>query len=327
MKKVFLGLDTSNYTTSAAICAEDGEVLLNEKLLLPVKEGERGLRQSDAVFLHVKALTTVADAVKGCLAQLSDNYQLEGIGVSVSPRDEEGSYMPCFLVGEGVGKVLGAAMGVPVYSFSHQSGHVMAAVHSACGHDIAKTREHVRSPFYAFHVSGGTTEILCAVPDEEHVLRITKLGGTLDLNAGQVIDRTGVRMGMHFPCGAAMDPLAFDFTGKLPKDKIHVEDLYCNLSGIENKAEQMWNKTEDSTLVSAYVFSMVSRTLEEMTVQLLERHEKYPIIYAGGVMSSRYIKQKLGKYGVFAEAKMSSDNAVGTALLAVHRHTVQRNGE
>ena len=321
MKKIYLGLDTSNYTTSASICTEDGEVLLNEKLLLPVKEGERGLRQSDAVFLHVKALNAIADAVHKCLSALGDMYTLEAIGVSATPRDEEGSYMPCFLVGEGVGKVLGAVMQIPVYSFSHQAGHVMAAVHSACGHDVQKTQNYIKSPFYAFHVSGGTTEILQSVPDPKVVLRITKLGGTLDLNAGQVIDRTGVRMGMQFPCGAVMDTLALQNTEKTVKDKIHVNDMYCNLSGIENKAEKMWLSTGDKGKVSAYVFSMVGRTLEEMTKQLLENHEKYPIIYAGGVMSSRYIKQILCKYGVFAEARMSSDNAVGTALLARHRYT------
>lgn len=326
MKKVFLGLDTSNYTTSAAICTEDGEVLLNEKMLLPVKEGERGLRQSDAVFLHVKAMSAAADAVNKCLTEYRGKYSIEAIGVSAKPRDEENSYMPCFLVGEGLGKMLGAAMGVPVYAFSHQSGHVMAAAHSASGNCIDATRKYIDSPFYAFHVSGGTTEILRSVPDPEKILRITKLGGTLDLNAGQVIDRTGVRMGLQFPCGAVMDEMALEYKEKQPKDKIHVSDMYCNLSGIENKAEKLWNTTGDSAKVSSYVFSMIGRTLEEMTLQLLSTHEKYPIIYAGGVMSSRYIKKTLGKYGVFAEARMSSDNAVGTALLARCRHLQYKNG-
>ncbi|MBQ7922980.1 MAG: peptidase M22 [Clostridia bacterium] len=326
MKKVYLGLDTSNYTTSAAISTEDGEVLLNEKLLLPVKEGERGLRQSDAVFLHVKALTAVADAVRDCLASFDEAVRIEAIGVSARPRDGENSYMPCFLVGEGVGKVLGASMGVPVYTFSHQAGHVMAAVHSACRHDIAETENYIKTSFYAFHVSGGTTEVLQSDPDSEKVLHITKLGGTMDLNAGQVIDRTGVRMGMQFPCGAVMDGLALEYGKKQPKDKIHVKDMFCNLSGIENKAEKLWKTTGNTAEVSSYVFSMIGRTLEEMTLQLLSNHEKYPIIYAGGVMSSLYIKQILNKYGVFAEARMSSDNAVGTSLLARHRHMECRNG-
>ena len=52
MKQVALGLDTSNYRTSLAVISLDGKILFQSRELLPVARGERGLRQSDAVYLH-----------------------------------------------------------------------------------------------------------------------------------------------------------------------------------------------------------------------------------------------------------------------------------
>ena len=44
-----LGIDSSNYRSSAAVIDENLNFLSKRKLL-PVDLGERGLRQSDAVF-------------------------------------------------------------------------------------------------------------------------------------------------------------------------------------------------------------------------------------------------------------------------------------
>lgn len=68
-----------------------------QKQLLPVREGELGLRQSDAVFAHVKQLGALVEALFE-----AGPPPLAGVGASVRPRDAEGSYMPCFLVGEAV---------------------------------------------------------------------------------------------------------------------------------------------------------------------------------------------------------------------------------
>ncbi len=314
MTKLFLGLDTSNYTTSAALVNEAGEVLWNQKKLLPVKEGERGLRQSDAVFHHVKALTETAAGLRQVLSEHPG--QLTAIGVSRSPRDGADSYMPCFLVGAGVGEILSAATGVPLYGFSHQAGHIMAVAHSACEGDEALLEPLLAAPLLAFHVSGGTTDILLAQPAAEKLLTVTRIGGTLDINAGQLIDRTGVRMGFGFPCGAAMDPLALAYNEKLPRIPKTVKGLDCNLSGLENKAVQLWEETHDPALASAWVLHAVGDTILALTEELLNRYPGLPILYAGGVMSSRTIKQKLSPYGRFAKPAFSSDNAAGTALLA-----------
>lgn len=110
-----LGLDTSNYTTSAAFFG-DGE-MDSRGMILPVKEGEIGLRQSDAVFHHTRQLPEV-------LSMLGDKIGgAKVIGVSERPRDAKDSYMPCFLVGIGAAQMLAQALGVPLRRFSHQQGH------------------------------------------------------------------------------------------------------------------------------------------------------------------------------------------------------------
>ena len=315
MTKLFLGLDTSNYTTSAALCDEYGRILLNQKRLLPVKEGERGLRQSDAVFLHVKALEETADAVRRALAETED--RLTAIGCSYAPRDTEGSYMPCFLVGSGVGQMLSAALNVPLYSFSHQAGHMMAAAYSACMNNGLDLSEWISRPFLAFHISGGTTDIIHTTPDTGRVLHAERIGGTLDINAGQLIDRLGVKMGLPFPCGAAMDRMAVSCEAKVPKAPVHVKELSCNLSGLENKALQLLAETdENKPLVSKYVLHAVAMTLLKLTENLKNTCPELPILYAGGVMSSQYVRPFLVPHGMFADAVYASDNAAGTALLA-----------
>ena len=196
MSDCFLGIDTSNYTTSAALFGE-GKVLENRKRLLPVKPGERGLRQSDAVFHHVRQLPEVLGPV---LEELKETPQ--AIGVSVSPTTEEDSYMPCFLVGKTTAELLGKAWGVPVEHFSHQQGHIAAALYSAGKLDW------LEQEFLAFHISGGTTEALRVRPDEKGLPQVTLVGRSLDLKAGQAVDRVGVLLGLSFPCGPELERLA-----------------------------------------------------------------------------------------------------------------------
>ncbi|MBQ4117064.1 MAG: peptidase M22 [Clostridia bacterium] len=297
---VFLGIDTSNYTTSMAVCDSKG-ILLNEKILLEVKEGERGLRQSDAVFAHINNLPIVAERI--------GKQDVIAIGVSSKPRDIEGSYMPCFKAGESFADSLGSIIGVPVYKFSHQNGHVCAAAYSADRMDLLTKK------FNAFHVSGGTTEILlCDGTDGK--LKIENIGGTLDLNAGQAIDRTGVLLGLKFPCGPALEQLALN--GKLPeKPKICVKGLNCNLSGLENKVMRFKEMGVSNEDIALYALKYVEITLDKLTENLRTEYN-LPIIFAGGVMSNGEIKKVLSKYNdsFFAERAFSADNAAGIALLA-----------
>lgn len=316
MKKYYIGFDTSNYTTSMAACDEDGHVIANVKIPLPVKEGERGLRQSDAVFFHTRNLSEIFSLFE---AETKGYGEVMAVGVSTKPRDAEDSYMPCFLAGKAAATGYSSAAGAPMYSFSHQSGHIMAALYSAfCGNSDngEKMAEMLSGPFAAFHVSGGTTEILYVKPGEAS-FEVEKIGGTTDLNAGQAIDRVGVRMGLAFPCGPRLEELAMQNTEKLSKPKVSVSGLECCLSGLENLAEGIYAKTENASFVAAYTIEHVAATLDKLTNNLREKYEELPIIYAGGVMSNRIIKQRLSKRaGVyFADPAFSADNAAGIALL------------
>lgn len=306
-KKCVVAFDTSNYTTSIAVCDIDGRVVSNLKAPLQVKSGERGLRQSDAVFAHTKNLPELCRRLSTALV----GYEPIAVGVSSTPRRAEGSYMPCFLSGMAAAETAGAMLGVPVLTFSHQAGHIMAAIHSAGAEDL------IGRHFAAFHVSGGTTEVLDVKPHGEHVFDVTLLGGSSDINAGQAIDRAGVYMGLRFPAGAEMERLAETYAGKLPKAKVSVGGMTCNLSGVENKARQLFDQTGDPAMTSAFVLDFVGRTLCGLRDGVREVQGDLPIVYAGGVMSCQRIRHMLAEEGAyFAQPQFSSDNAAGTALLA-----------
>ena len=303
---VFLGIDTSNYTTSVAVCDFDGNIIANLKKPLPVAEGERGLRQSDAVFHHTVALPSLIEAAN----EYTGGKKIIAVGVSSRPTDKEGSYMPCFLAG--VSAASGVSLGAEckLYTFSHQCGHIMAALYSA------ESLHLIGNRFAAFHVSGGTTDILLSDPgDGERPFEVKRIGGTLDINAGQAIDRAGVYMGLRFPAGAELERLARENCEKIDKAKICVNGLSCNLSGLENKSTQMFDSGASKEKTAAFVIDFITRTLEKLTLNLRDEYKDIPIVYAGGVMSCGIIKDKLSRYGSFALPAFSADNAAGIALL------------
>ncbi|MBQ7821642.1 MAG: peptidase M22 [Clostridia bacterium] len=319
-KKLTIGFDTSNYTTSAAVFdIESGEMLANLKMPLPVAKGERGLRQSEALFAHVKNLPEICERLRG-----SFKYeQICAIGYSAYPRDEAGSYMPCFLAGKSAAYSLASA-GAPIYAFSHQAGHVMAALwHSG-------RRELLDSPFLAFHVSGGTTELLYVKP-EDSGFDIELIGATADINAGQLVDRVGVMLGLSFPCGPALEELSkgFDHTKRkcTLTQKTVVKGITCNLSGAENKASKALADGVDKSEIAFFVLDFIARNLDAMTLAAKEKYGEMPVLYAGGVMSNGYIKSYLASRhdAAFAPPVYSADNACGTAILAAQKYTKDKN--
>lgn len=297
---VFLGIDTSNYTTSLAL-VKDRQVLALYKMPVRVKENERGIRQSDALFCHTVNLPILFEKM--------GEKEILAVGVSKSPRDVEGSYMPCFLAGVSVAKGISSVNGVDLYEFSHQRGHIAAALYS-CGRLDLLNKE-----FIAFHVSGGTTEILHVHNDE-----IDLIGGTLDLNAGQVIDRVGVMLGLSFPCGAALEKISADFSEC--DSRTFVRDLNCNLSGLENIAQKMHQNGDDKSKIAGYVLKSVMRTIDKLSDNVRSKYNDLPIIYAGGVMSNIKFREKLSKRAdvYFAAAEYSCDNAAGIALLCEEKY-------
>ncbi len=309
--KVYVGIDTSNYTTSLAIISQSGELVANLKCPLSVKDGERGLRQSEAVFSHTVNIPKIIEISK---PYLSDK-QVICVGVSEKPRNENGSYMPCFLVGIAVAEALGAFLGVPVYKFSHQCGHIMAGIYSSSRYDL------LSAPFGAFHVSGGTTELVRAEYNNGE-LSTSIVSETSDLNAGQVIDRIGVYLGLRFPAGAELERLSYGNTAKIPKKKISITDGRINLSGLENMAVKLHKDTDNAALVGAFVFDYVGRALIEMREYYENCYGASPFLYVGGVLCNSIIRKILsnGRNDAFAKPEMSSDNAVGVAFLSKIKH-------
>ncbi len=301
----FLGIDTSNYTTSVALYDSELNTVIQEKMLLPVKEGELGLRQSDAVFHHTKQLPVI-------MSKLFENRkEISAIGVSTRPRNIDGSYMPCFLTGESLAESIGAVNGIPVFKTSHQVGHILAALFSCGRLDLTMRR------FIAFHVSGGTTDCLLVEPDEREVIKISQISSSLDLKAGQAVDRVGLMLGLKFPCGKELEKLALKSTESY-KINPSMKNLDCSLSGVENKCRSMLSNDESRENTARFCLDYIWSALDEMTTRAVKELGKLPIVFAGGVMSNTIIRKKLtDKFGAFfAEPEFSCDNAVGTAIFS-----------
>lgn len=303
---MFIGFDTSNYTTSIAVYSE-GKII-QRKRLLEVKHGERGLRQSDAVFQHVVNLPKLADSLA---KEIDFKDNIKSIAVSTRPRNMEGSYMPCFLVGENAAVCASDLCSVPLHKTSHQVGHILAALYSV------NKLELIEKPFIAFHVSGGTTEALLVTPNADEVIKAEVIAESTDLKAGQAVDRAGVLMGLNFPCGSELDKMA-QSSEKDYRIKPSMQGLSCSLSGVENKVKKMLENGERHNDVAKFVISYICSTLDEMTSRILDKYGNLPLVYAGGVMSNSIINKTLSeKYGAhFASPEYSSDNAAGIAIYA-----------
>mgnify|MGYP004640271173 FL=1 len=300
-----IGIDTSNYTTS--IACFDGVSGVNCSRLLPVKPGELGLRQSDAVFSHTKSLPELS----GRLFSHIRGMEIAAVGVSTRPRAVEGSYMPCFLVGYSHAKLLSDAFHVPLVEVSHQQGHVAAALWSGGRLDL------MDSPHLAWHLSGGTTELLLVEPDGKNV-HCTKIGGTTDISAGQLIDRTGQLLGLPFPSGKYLDELSAQAKNR---DVFSVKCDTCSfsLSGVQNKVQQYHEKNADPAETAAYALRCVAKAVYRASEQALQRFPGLEIVFSGGVASNSLLRSVMQPLSpVFAQPQYSTDNAMGVAILA-HR--------
>ncbi len=300
-----IGIDTSNYTTSIAwFNGTSGE---NCSRLLSVKAGELGLRQSDAVFAHTKSLPELS----GRLFSDIQAGKIDAIGVSTRPRAVEGSYMPCFLVGFSHAKLLSDAFGVPLVCVSHQQGHVAASLWSA------GRMELMDRPHLAWHLSGGTTELLLVEPEGKNVV-CTKIGGTTDISAGQLIDRTGQLLKLPFPSGKYLDELSTQ-AEKSDCFRVKCEKSFFSLSGVQNKVQLFYEKDPTPSETAAYALRCVAGAVFQATQQALAQYPGLEVVFAGGVASNtmlRTVMQPLRP--VFAQPKYSTDNAMGVAVLA-HR--------
>ncbi len=301
-----IGFDTSNYTTSIAYFnGHDGE---NVSQLLPVREGELGLRQSDAVFHHTKSLPDLSDRLFSHLPE----KEIQAVGVSTRPRAVEGSYMPCFMVGLSHAKLLSDAFGVPLFTFSHQQGHVAAALWSANRMDLMDT------PHLAWHLSGGTTELLLVTPNGKNV-DCKVIGGTTDISSGQLIDRTGQMLSLPFPAGKSLDKLS-ENAEKADFFRVKCQDMHFSLSGVQNKVQQYFEKGSAPADTAAYTLRSVISAVTQATQQAMRQYPQLPVVFSGGVASNSLLRQETKSFApIFAEPRFSTDNALGIAVLT-YRH-------
>ena len=312
MTRVVIGLDTSCYTTSVAAVTVEGRVVASCRKLLPVKEGERGLRHSEAVFIHVRQLPGRLEE----LEQAIRGMEIAAVCVSSRPRDEEESYMPVFHVGDAQGRGIAAMLGVPCFASTHQRGHIAAARVDSGVAD---------GDLLAVHLSGGTTELLCLQGE-----KLTLLGGTLDLHAGQVVDRAGVALGLPFPAGPHLEKLALagHSQARLPVS-MEGGDLYCHLSGAETQI-QRWIASDALPRedIAREVYDLLARTVARSVCAGAKQTGVGQVLMAGGVASSplfrdmvteRVRKRDRALKVYFGRPEYSGDNAVGAALIGAQK--------
>ena len=294
-----LAFDTSNYTTSVA--AFDGTRGWNASRLLDVAEGTLGLRQSDALFSHVKRLPELTDRLFSDMGAAT----FSAVGASTRPRAVEGSYMPCFLAGSSTAEVMSRALNVPFFAFSHQQGHIAASLFSS-GH-----MELMDKPHLAWHLSGGTTELLYVTPEGVSV-HAEKIGGTTDISAGQLIDRTGRLLGLPFPAGKALDALSAEADND-DFFRVKVNGTEFSLSGVQNKVEQYRGAPAET---ARFALQTLIDAIVRATENAQKEYPNCPVVFAGGVASNSMLRQQSAALpAVFCPPQYATDNALGVAVL------------
>lgn len=314
--RIIIGIDTSCYTTSIAAITLNREIIFNEKKMLTVKNGERGLRQSEAVFQHIKNFGEISQRLKKYID--NKNYKIELVCASSKPRDVEESYMPVFEVGNNFAKTITSLLNCKMFSTTHQENHIAASLYGCKKESLRK--------FLSVHISGGTMEILLT-EKIKNGYKTKIVGGTKDISFGQLIDRVGVKMGYDFPAGIYIDENATLCNEEIKSGfKTSVKEGFINISGIENQAYKLMEE-KDNKYVSKAVMNSIIKSLEKSISFICEKYDIYEVVFVGGVASSNYISdkltKKLNKKGIdsfFTESVYSSDNACGCAIIGLDNY-------
>lgn len=306
--EVYLGIDTSCYTTSVAAIDREGRLVREARRILQVRQGHRGLQQSEMVFQHTRNLPLLMEEV--CESSL----KIIGIGVSARPRPLKDSYMPAFLVGLGLARSLAAASEIPLWQISHQENHLEAGLWSAQGPDAGR--------FLLLHASGGTTDLLLVEKRTDATYELVQAGGSIDLHAGQFIDRVGVALGLQFPAGPALEQLAAT-AGDCIELPVAVRQGDVSLSGPATAALRKIDAGADPAALAAGVQYTLAETFVRMIRNVAAQKEIGDVLLVGGVASNAYIRhhmiEKLAKRRIrvwIPESRLSPDNAAGCAAYA-----------
>jgi N6-L-threonylcarbamoyladenine synthase len=319
-KDLVLGIDTSNYTSSVALASAARDIAADLRAQLPVKSGERGLRQSEAFFRHVDTVPALARTLLR-----AHRGRIGAVAVSEKPRPAAGSYMPVFRAGLRIAELLADALDAPLFCFSHQEGHIRAALHG--------TEADTRGRFLAWHISGGTSELLLA---DAGGAKLSIVGGSKDIPFGRLLDRAGVALGLDFPAGAALDALATaaDETGGATRGRqaaarteltrIPVDGLFCNLSGMETQCLRAAQGGADATALARAIFENIADCLLRIGANATRAHGVQSILFTGGVSAAAYLRKRISAAApapasIFGDATLSGDNAAGIALLGAEK--------
>lgn len=305
-----IGIDTSCYTTSVA-CTDGKSIVFSKGTMLSVAFGDRGLRQSEGLFQHVRQLPPLLCELFSAI----DRDRVCCVSVSAAPTAKPDSYMPVFLAGLGQAETVASALGVPLVRADHQSGHIRAALY---GNEELRDRER----FLAVHISGGTTDLLLVEPHRDEPYRIETIGCSNDLHAGQFVDRVGVALGLPFPAGKHLEALANDAEQKNVKLASAVKGMECSFSGAESAAQRLLHTVPDKELAYG-VYDCLARTLAKLLENAKQTYGDLPVLICGGVASSQLLRTMLKKRFsgalFFGKPELSSDNAVGVALIGADR--------
>ena len=322
MSALSLGIDTSNYTTSVALVDENENMIYNKGILLEVKSGEKGLRQSDALFQHVHHLPML-------LQDLPRGREIEVICYSERPRPLLDSYMPVFRSGESMARSLAGVLGIEQLAVSHQENHLRAAIYGSGSPELEAT-------FVAVHFSGGTSEILL-VKKKSIGFDCEIIAQTRDLNAGQLVDRIGVLMGCSFPAGKALEVLANQVMPESLDRKLVIsttmDGVDFHFSGQENQAQRLLDAGTDQAVVAYLLLESIAKTLSKAISGLQKKYPFQSVLFSGGVMSNLIIKKivehELSAAGLnlyFSPGEYSRDNAAGNALMGMDYYKSMRCG-
>ncbi len=307
-EKLYLGLDTSAYTTSLAVVDCEERLIFDRRLPLPVNEGSLGLRQSEAVFCHLKNIPALWEENKN----IYGGRRVAAVAASTRPRPLPESYMPVFKVSEAFGLFLAQTMGLNFLPSSHQEGHIMAGLWSA---GLKGGR------YLSAHLSGGTTEIVDTEEIEPGRLELKLLAAGSDLNAGQFIDRLGRLMGLDFPSGPQLEELACAGREGAVTLPVAVKDNRISFSGPATRAEQVLRDGGRKEDLARAVEICIADSLAAAIANLLSGKGCEGILVVGGIASNRFIRARLHRKLAseklyFPASEFASDNAVGLAVQA-----------
>lgn len=321
---MFLGIDTSAYTTSLAIVDKECNLIFDQRLLLQVPMGEQGLRQSTALFYHLQNLPLL---IKEVFAEFKPS-ELCAIAVSSQPRPTADSYMPVFLAGLQIAECLAVALGVPLVKTTHQEGHLTAGLWSVGKLEL--------KDFLAVHLSGGTSDILLVRKKQEKQRKfaVEVLGSSLDLHAGQLVDRVGVALGLPFPAGPALEQLAKQAVSikELTSEKRDniiiksaVKGFDLSFSGAETAAKRYLAAQTPKPLIARAVEHCLATSLEKVLRKAIRETGIRDVLLVGGVAANNYLRSRLqqrlehpavGARLYYPQGKYCSDNAVGVSIIA-----------